>query len=351
LLARFFVDHSQKRMDIQNKPSPQILRKEVKEETKGTKKNIHILSYLFLAAAGIVAYFLLKLNVFHVFGIYQEILQKISLGVFVSALILIGARFAEIHLIKKTKVAYTRYNLTKMVKLMSWLLIMMVGIGFLFKNWYSAAMSLGLVSLILGFALQNPISSFIGWLYILIRQPYHVGDRIQIDTFRGDVVEVNYLDTTLWEFSGDYLTNDLPSGRLIRFPNSLVLASAVYNYSWEKFPYIWNEIPFHVAYESDLKFVEETIKKITKEELGLDMADKIDRFKELVEQTPVNELDIKEYPFISLRINANTWVEIMVTYLVHPKRSTATRTNLIRKILAELNAKKDKVMFPNSNNR
>ena len=33
---------------------------------------------------------------------------------------------------------------------------------------------------ILGFALQAPISSFIGWIYILARAPYRVGDRIQV---------------------------------------------------------------------------------------------------------------------------------------------------------------------------
>jgi len=238
-----------------------------------------------------------------------------------------------------------------MVRLFSWLLIASIGISFLFRNWYSAAVSLGLISLILGFALQNPISSFIGWIYILIRQPYHVGDRIQIDTFRGDVVEVNYLDTTLWEFSGDYLTNDLPSGRLIRFPNSLILQAPVFNYSWEKFPYIWNEIPFHVAYESDLKFVEETIKRITKEELGPETAENIARFKELVEQTPVDKLEIREYPFVSFRINVNTWVEVMVTYLVQPKRAAVIRSVLIKRILEELNKQPEKVLFPNSNAR
>ena len=46
--------------------------------------------------------------------------------------------------------------------------------------------------------------------------------------------------------------------RLIRFPNSIVLQSAVFNYSWPKFPCIWNEIPFHIAYGRDMEFVEGT---------------------------------------------------------------------------------------------
>jgi len=106
-----------------------------------------------------------------------------------------------------------------------------------------------------------------------------------------------------------------------------------------------------VAYESDLEFVENAIKTITKEELGIEMTHNIERFKELLKETPVDELEIKEFPFTTLRINANTWVEVTITYLVEPKKASATRSNLIRKILKALNQEAGKVMFPNSNNR
>jgi small-conductance mechanosensitive channel len=69
-------------------------------------------------------------------------------------------------------------------------------------------------------AVQTPRTSFLGWIYILIRRPYQVGDRIQIEDATGDVIDVSYLDTTLWEFGGKYLSTDHPSGRIIKFPNS-----------------------------------------------------------------------------------------------------------------------------------
>jgi len=221
----------------------------------------------------------------------------------------------------------------------------------LFAKWYTAAVSLGLFSLVLGFALQTPISSLIGWFYIILRNPYRIGDRIQVADFTGDVVEIGYLDTTLWEFHGDYLSNDVPSGRLIRFPNTLVLQSEVYNYSWRKFPFIWNEIPFHIAYESDLDYVESTIKKVATKELGQDMASTIEQFKQLVKKTPVDELEIKEYPFVVFRINTNTWIEVSLTYLVHPKKASGIRGQLIKAIVRELLKEPDRVMFPKSNSR
>jgi small-conductance mechanosensitive channel len=135
------------------------------------------------------------------------------------------------------------------------LVMLFVIVSVIFINWYTAIVSLSVISLIFGFAMQTTLSSFIGWVYILVRELYRVGDRIRIGDATGDVIDVSYLDTTLWEFGGQYLSTDHPSGRIIKFANSKVLSSTVYNYSWPLFPYIWNEIKFNVAYESDLEFV------------------------------------------------------------------------------------------------
>jgi len=294
----------------------------------------------------LTAYIILGLNIFSFFGEYLKHLKKAALWGSLSFTILAVSRIIEHAITGNHASPATRYNLIRLIRLLAVLTVLMVGASLLFENWYTAAVSLGLISLLVGFALQTPITSLIGWLYIVIRTPYHVGERIQIDTFKGDVVEINYLDTTLWEFGGDYLTNDLPSGRLVRFPNSLVLQSAVFNYSWTAFPYLWTEIPFHFAYESDLNFIEEVIKRVTKGELEQDADDKIENLKKYMANTPVSQVDVKEYPFVAFRVNTNTWVEAMVTYLVSPKKAAETRSRIIKKILAELNKAPDKAMFP-----
>ncbi|MBM3465883.1 MAG: mechanosensitive ion channel, partial [Armatimonadetes bacterium] len=51
------------------------------------------------------------------------------------------------------------------------------------------------MSLVVGVAVQTPMRSFVGWIYIMIRQPYRVGDRIQIGDAIGDVIDVGYLAT------------------------------------------------------------------------------------------------------------------------------------------------------------
>jgi hypothetical protein len=81
------------------------------------------------------------------------------------------------------------------------------------------------------------------------------------------------------------------------------------------------------------------------------MTKSIKRFKELLQQTPVDELEVKEYPFVVFRTNPNTWIEVSVTYLVHPKQASVVRSRLIKSIITELMKEPDKVMFPKSNAR
>jgi len=185
----------------------------------------------------------------------------------------------------------------------------------------------------------------------LVRTPYRVGDRIKIGDATGEVIDVSYIDTTLWEFGGDLLTTDHPSGRVIKFPNSRVLSNEIYNYRWPLFPYIWNEIKFSIAYESDLDFVAETMRQITERELGEPMMKRVRIFRELLAQTPVDQLEVHEHPAVLLRVNSNTWLDAIVRYLVHPKEAGRVKTRLIKKLLVELKTAPDRVMFPKSNSR
>ena len=76
------------------------------------------------------------------------------------------------------------------------LIIAVIGLSVIFVNWYTALISVGVVSVIVGLSVQTPMTSFIGWIYILVRRPYRVGDRIKIGDATGDVIDVSYLDTT-----------------------------------------------------------------------------------------------------------------------------------------------------------
>jgi small-conductance mechanosensitive channel len=306
--------------------------------TKKSSKHTFLISgYVLFLFVFIAVRFILKDENLRIYGSleYKDILQKISLGGAITCFILIMVKWVERLVVRKSKTP-EHYNLVRVLRLISILLIALVIISILFVNWYAAAVSFGVISLILSFSLQTPLTSLIAWVYILARSPYRVGDRIKINSVKGDVVEINYMDTTLWEMGGDYLTNDVPSGKLIRFPNSLVLQNAIFNYSWKKFPYIWNEVSVYVPYKSDLNLVEKVMKEITVRELGTEQVKKIKDFKEGVKHTSVDEDGIKEHPVVSFNIKGETWIQATITYAVEPKLSGELRNRLIKGIMKEL---------------
>ena len=316
------------------------------------KHKLWVGTYLIVLLALAVLYYFVRNDVFGFLGDYQPLAERLVTGLMAVLLVLVVRSAIKGFLIEPLEDAAARFNLNRIVNLLAYLSIFFIVLSILFANWYTAAVSLGLLSLVLGFALQAPISSFIGWIYLIVKTPYKVGDRIAIGEAMGDVIDVSYLDTTLWEFGGPTLsTANHPSGRIIKFPNSKVLSSAVFNYSWGLFPYIWNDIKFQIAYQSDLEFVAKVMSETAENELGEVMKERIGVYRELLAQTPIDELEVRERPTVIFRVDENTWIDAIVRYLVEPRRAGTVKTRLTKEMLAKLQAEPTKVMFPKGDSR
>jgi small-conductance mechanosensitive channel len=304
--------------------------------------------FLLLVLGG---FYYLTLRFFGFDEFYAKLIRKFTQAAAAIVISLAALKLLDVYLLGRVENAASRYNLERVSRLVGGLLITFWVITILFQNWYTAVVSFGVISLILGFALQTPVTSFIGWVYILVREPYRVGDRIKIGGATGDVIDVGYFDTTLWEFGGELLSTDHPSGRVIKFPNSTVLRTPVYNYTWPLFPYIWNEIKLYVAYNSDLEFIAQTMVEVAETAVGEGMMKQVKVFRELLAHTPVDQLEVQERPVVLFRVGENTWLEAIVRYLVHPKQAGRVKTKLIKELLAKLTAEPDRVLFPKGNTR
>ncbi len=115
---------------------------------------------------------------------------------------------------------------------------------------------LGLFAAGLAVVLRDPLVNLVGWLFILWRQPFQMGDRIQVGDHSGDVIDIAVFQFTLLEI-GNWVEADQSTGRIIHVPNGQVFQRAIANYS-QGFKYIWNEISVLITFESDW----ETAKKI-----------------------------------------------------------------------------------------
>lgn len=117
------------------------------------------------------------------------------------------------------------------------------------SGFQSISTFLGLLSAGLAIALQDPIVNLAGWLSIIWRRPFEVGDRIQVGEHKGDVIDIRVFQFTLLEV-GNWVDADQSTGRVIHIPNGKVFREAQANYT-QAFAYIWHEIPVLVTFESD----------------------------------------------------------------------------------------------------
>ena len=83
---------------------------------------------------------------------------KVILGILI-VLLLAVAKTVDVYSIGRLDNPVSRYNLRRVARLTLVLVLAFVVVSILFQNWYTAVVSLGLISLILGFALQTPITS------------------------------------------------------------------------------------------------------------------------------------------------------------------------------------------------
>jgi small-conductance mechanosensitive channel len=157
-----------------------------------------------------------------------------------------------------------RYGLSKTISYVLGLIALLVIAKIWLRADISLATYLGILSAGLAIALQDAIANLAGWLFILIRQPFRVGDRIQVGTQAGDVIDTRLFMFSLLEI-GNWVDADQSTGRIIHVPNGRIFKESLTNYT-QGFEYIWNEIPVTVTFESDWKKAYGILSKIAGEQ-------------------------------------------------------------------------------------
>lgn len=176
-------------------------------------------------------------------------------------LILIAIRFVVIRFVRRQtdddSIRYKwRKNLTYFLSFLGFLLIGRIW----FQGMASVATFLGLLSAGLAIALRDPVTDMAGWLFLIWRKPFVVGDRIEIGDRKGDVIDIRFFKFTVLEI-GNWTKSDQSTGRVIHIPNHYVLSNSIANYTSD-FNFIWNEIEIVVTFESNWKKAKELLTEI-----------------------------------------------------------------------------------------
>ena len=155
-----------------------------------------------------------------------------------------------------------RYQWRKTVNYVAFI----VGVLVVGRIWIEAFQSLstflGLLSAGIAIALKDPIMNVAGWAYIMWLRPIKVGDRVQVGDLAGDVVDQGVFQFTLMEIGGS-LDSESSTGRIIYVPNGMIFNQKLVNYT-HGFPFIWNEVPVIITFESDWETAKELLQEIGK---------------------------------------------------------------------------------------
>ncbi len=277
-----------------------------------------------------------------------EILTK---GLFAAAVVLglWGLHMLVLAVLLRTATKRRAHDIRNVLRLVFGAVGIVALLGVLTDQWVGVLLSLGVVGFAITFALQQPLLSLLGWFYIMAKRPYGVGDRVRIGETKGDVIEVDFLVTTIWEIGGELVSTNQPSGRVVTVPNSMVLASEITNFGGGGSEYVWNELSIQVSYETDLDVASSVMIEEAEAVIGEEMVDRIADFRERLAETPV-ELEVTDRPTVNI-VQAESWVELRLRYVVHPRRGTRVRNELYERILDRFNDNPTVTSFPVSRNR
>ena len=145
--------------------------------------------------------------------------------------------------------------------------ITIIGVLLVARIWFygiqSLATFLGIFTAGLAIALKDAISNLAGWLFIMTKRPFKMGDRIEMNGIKGDVLDIEMAQFSLLEL-GNWINSEQSTGRIVYMPNSAIFQHSVFNYT-KGFSCIWNELPVLITFESDYKKVKALLQKILDE--------------------------------------------------------------------------------------
>ena len=146
--------------------------------------------------------------------------------------------------------ARKRYLCNQKVNLISNLIFAVI--IFLILNPYmkNVITIISFVSAALTLALREMITNWFAGLYIKIKKPFKVEDRIEIDSKKGDVINISDLSFEMLEV-GERVYGEQSTGIIVHLPNSIVFSKPIKNYN-KAFKYIWNEILVEVPLDADI---------------------------------------------------------------------------------------------------
>ena len=235
-----------------------------------------------------------------------------------------------VSLLKNIKNEKREYEFTQKYKLVMRVL-KYTSIIFIWGRYIKSILTfVSVISAAFTIALRDLIFNFFCGLYIKVTKPFAVEDRIEIDEYKGDVVNINSMNFEILEVKNNDFTGQ-STGIIIHLPNSIIFKSPLKNYT-KAFKYIWDEIVVKVPIDCDIQKTKSTLYKIVNSN---DIVRKIpNKLKKQIDNVSNNyRIYYNQYdPIIYTKV-VEDYIELQIRYLVHPKKARFVESTIWNNIL------------------
>jgi small-conductance mechanosensitive channel len=224
-----------------------------------------------------------------------------------------------------------RYQFLLMRRIVIWTSVAIIVVLAFASELGSVVTFAGLITAGIAVAMQNVITSIVGYFFLIGKYGLRVGDRVTIAGVTGEVVEIGLVRIHVMELAG---TNDAqPSGRIVAFSNSIVFQPTAGIF--KQIPgtnFVWHELKLTLASETDYHAAKDRIVKAVDAALG-QYRENIAAQRRLVEENltsvSAGELQAK----VRLHYTASG-IEATVRYPVELGKAADIDDHLMRELLA-----------------
>ena len=268
-----------------------------------------------------------------------EVQFKLLVSIIVFVVLWLLKFFAKQVIFKKITNLKERYLWKNAVKNTYYILLFIIVTAIWIDRISSLATFLGLVTAGLAIALQDPIVNLAGWMFIQIRKPFEVGDRVEIGGVAGDVIDIRFFQFTLNEI-GNWVESDQSTGRIIHIPNGRVFKEFQANYT-QGFTHIWNEIGVMVAFESNWEKAKEILDIIVRKHAEHLSKAAEKRLLEASKKFMIFYSSLTPIVYTSVK---DSGVMLTMRYLVNPRKRRTSEHKIWEEVLQEF-AKNEDIDF------
>lgn len=224
-----------------------------------------------------------------------------------------------------------RYQTLLMRRIVIWTAVVIIVIITFATQLGSVFTFAGLITAGIAVAMQNVITSIVGYFFLIGKYGLRVGDRVSVAGVTGEVVDIGLVRIHLMELGGP--GDSQPSGRVVAFSNSIVFQPTAGIF--KQIPgtnFIWHELKLTLASETDYHSAKDRIVKAVDSALGHYRED-IDSQRRTVERNLSTVSAGELQPKVRLHYTASG-IEATVRYPVEIGKATEIDDHLMRELLA-----------------